>query len=373
MFKLSLYIFLYQAVNHLMSKEILESLLQNYLVPILFVLLTFLAILLVYNRLNYAYISYKKRVYNPKITEKLTELTFLGLQGEALKIEVKQIKSQFPYQKKWFRKLLLSSIIDLSLNLKGDLIYQVRDIYMAFGLHKYSLKLIKSPYWYTKCTGIYHFQALNFVHGQKYIKPYISSKNVILRSNAFIAHLYLTTEPFDFLVDYPYPISSVNEYKVIDVFYMKKEPIPKNIDKWLESKNESIVILGLKVMVFYNDTASSEKIIELLSHSEFRVRLEAILSIRELFIIDAEEILQERFILEKKLLKIEILKSLAVIGSESTVSFISRGLIRMDLDKEIKMELLKCLKNVDPDYFNTRFMLDIEIERMKAHINSALI
>jgi hypothetical protein len=356
-----------------MSKEFLESFLQYYMVPILFVLLFFLALLLVYNRLNYAYISYKKRVYNPRITEKLTELTFMGIQGDALENEVKQIKAEFPYQKKWFRKLLLSSIIDLSLSLKGDLIFQVRDIYMAFELHKYSLKLIKNRFWYTKCTGIYHFQSLNFVHGQKYIKPYISSKNEILRSNAFIAHLYLTTEPFDFLVDYPFPISSVNEYKVIDVFYMKKEPIPKNIDKWLEAKNESVIILGLKVMVFYNDTASSEKIINLLCHNEFRVRQEAILSIRELFLIDAEETLQERFDLEKKRLKIEILKSLAVIGSESTVSFISKGLDRKDLDKDIKMELLKCLKAVDPDYFNTRFMMDMDIERMKAHINSALI
>jgi hypothetical protein len=356
-----------------MSKEFLESFLQYYMVPILFVLLFFLALLLVYNRLNYAYISYKKRVYNPKITEKLTELTFMGLQGDVLESEVNQIKTEFPYHKKWFRKLLLSSIIDLSLNLKGDLIYQVRDIYMAFGLHKYSLKLIKSRFWYTKCTGIYHFQSLNFVHGQKYIKPYISSKNEILRSNAFIAHLYLTTEPFDFLVDYAFPISSVNEYKVIDVFYMKKEPIPKNIAEWLDAKNESIVILGLKVMVFYNDTASSERIIELLGHSEFRIRQEAILSIRELFLIDAEETLQERFDSEKKRLKIEILKSLAVIGGELTVSFISKALNRKDLDKDIKMELLKCLKSVDPDYFDTRFMMDMDIERMKAHINSALI
>lgn len=356
-----------------MSKEILVGFLQYYMVPMLFLLLFFLAFLLIYNRLKYAYISYKKRVYNPKITEKLTELTFMGLQGEALKNEVNHIKAEFPYQKKWFKKLLLSSIIDLSLNLKGDLIYQVRDIYMAFGLHKYSLKLIKSPFWYTKCTGIYHFQALNFVHGQKYIKPYISSKNEVLRSNAFIAHLYLTTEPFDFLVDYPYSISAVNEYKVIDVFYMKKEPIPKNIEKWLDAKNSSVVILGLKVMVFYNDTASSEKIIELLTHNEQRVRQEAILSIRELFVVDAEETLLQRFDLEKKQLKIEILQSLAAVGGELTVSFILKSLERNDLDKDLKIELLKCLKSIDPDYFNTRFLMDMEIDRMKAHINSALI
>lgn len=343
------------------------------MVPILIILLIILATTLVYYRLRYVYLSYKKRQFLPKISEALTELTFSGSQGELLQIEVNRFKSRFPYHKKWFQKLLLSSIIDLSLNLKGDLIYQVREIYMTFGLHKYSLKLIKSPFWYTKCTGIYHFQALNFVHGQKYIKPYITSKNVVLRSNAFIAHLYLTTESFDFLVDYEFPLSSVNEYKVIDVFYMKKEPIPKNIDKWLDVKNESIVILGLKVMVFYNYTGASEKIVSLLDHQNYRVREEAILSIRELFLIDAEMTLQERFDREEKLLRIEIVRSLAVIGSESSVSFITKILIRKDLDKDIKMELLRCLMSIDINYYDSRFLIDLEIDRMKMHLNSAYL
>ncbi len=343
------------------------------MVPILMILLVLLAIALVYYRLRFVYLTYKKRQYLPKISDALTELTFSGYKGERLQTEVKNFKSRFPYHKKWFQKLVLSSIIDLSLNLKGDLIFQVRDIYMVLGLHKNSLKLIKRPFWYTKCKGIYHFQALNFVHGQKYIKPYITSKNEVLRSNAFIAHLYLTTEPFDFLVDYPYSLSSVNEYKVIDVFYMKKEPIPKNIDSWLDAKNESIVILGLKVMVFYNYTGASEKIISLLNHERHRIREEVILSIRELFLIDAEEALQNRFDKEDKLLKIEILKSLAVIGSESSISFITKILIRKHLDKDIKMELLRCLKSIDISYYESRFLVDMEIDRMKLHINSAYL
>lgn len=343
------------------------------MVPVLIILLLILALALLYYRLRYVYLSNKKRKYLSKISDALTELTFSELRGEHLQTEIKNFKTRFPYHKKWFQKLLLSSIIDLSLNLKGDLIYQVREIYMVFELHKFSLRLIKSPYWYTKCTGIYHFQAMNFVHGQKYIKPYITSKNEVLRSNAFIAHLSLTTEPFDFLVDYPYPLSSVNEYKVIDVFYMKKEPIPKNIDSWLDSINESIIILGLKVMEFYNYTGASDKIISLLDHPLQRIREEVILSIRELFLIEAEEILQSRFKQEEKILKIEILKSLAVIGSESSVSFIIKILKRKLLDKDVKIELLRCLKSIDHDYYETRFLVDMEIDRMKLHLNSAYL
>lgn len=356
-----------------MTKNFLENFLQNYMVPILILLLVILVIIIVYHRLRFVYLSYRKRQYHTKISDAITNLTFSGLKGEHLKKEVATFKSHFPYHKKWFKVLLLSSILDLNLNLKGDLIYQIREIYMAFDLHKYSLKLIKHPHWSVKCIGINHFQAMNFVHGQKYIKPYMTSKNSILRSNAYIAHLYLTTESFDTLVDYPNPLSRVNEYKVIDILYLKNDPIPKNIDRWLEAKNDSIVILGLKIMVFYNYSAAPKKIMALLNHKTYRIREEAILSIRELFLIDAEEDLQKQFHKEDKLLKIEILKSLAVIGSESSVLFITNVLKIQDIDKDVKMELLRSLKSIDFNYFESRFLMDLDIESMKAHLNSAYL
>lgn len=356
-----------------MAKDFLEHFLQNYMVPILGLLLFILVIIIIYYRLRFAYLSYRKRQYYTKISDAITTLTFSGLEGELLKNEVEKFKSQFPYHKKWFKRLLLSSLLDLNLNLKGDLIYQIREIYMAFELHKHSLKLIIHPHWSVKCIGINQFQAMNFVHGQKYIKPYMTSKNTILRSNAYIAHLYLTTESFDTLVDYPNPLSRVNEYKVIDILYLKNDPIPKNIDRWLEAKNDSIVILGLKIMVFYNYSAAPNEIMALLNHETYRIREEAILSIRELFLIDAEEALQTQFHKEDKLLKIELLKSLAIIGSKSSVLFITHVLKIQDTDKDVKMELLRSLKSIDFNYYDSRFMMDLDIESMKEHLNSAYL
>jgi hypothetical protein len=211
------------------------------------------------------------------------------------------------------------------------------------------------------------------VKGRKFVTPYISSKNKILRSNAFIADLYLSTEPLDFLVNYAYPLSSVNEYKVIDVLYIKKEQIPSNIDHWLEAKNESIINLGLKIMMLYNYTDAKEKIISLLNNKNVSIRQNAILSIKELFLIDAEEILHWRFDKEENELKIEILKSLAVIGSKSTTSFIKRNIFRNDLIQDVKMELLRCLKSIDEACFEIRFSDDMVIDRMKSHLNSSYL
>jgi hypothetical protein len=188
-----------------------------------------------------------------------------------------------------------------------------------------------------------------------------------------VAYLYLTTEPFDLLIDYPFSLTSVNEFKVIDVFYTKKEPMPKNIDQWLERANESVVILGIKVMVFYNYTGGEEKILQLINHPHPRIRKEAILAVRELFIMDAENILQKQFCKEEKLLRIEIVKSLAVIGGESTLNFILKNLTLKSVSGDVKMELLKCLKAIDSSCYNTNFMIDLEVDKMKLHLDAAYL
>ncbi|WP_157810902.1 HEAT repeat domain-containing protein [Nonlabens sp. MB-3u-79] len=357
----------------MMDKNFFEAFLINWILPVFVVLLIALTISLIYYRLRFAYISFQKKRFLPKISDALTELTFSGYQGEVLQAEVTKFKSAFPYRKKWFRKLVLSSLIDLSLTLKGNLIYQIRDIYIAFELHKYSAQLLKSWFWHTKCNGMYHFQSFHFVDSLKYIRPLLTSKNKVLRSNAFVAYLYLTTKPFDILIDYPFFLSRVNEYKVLDVIYMKKEPMPNNIDKYLESTNESVIILGLKVMVFYNYTGAEATILHLINHRHYRIREEAIHAVRELFFTDAEELLLKQFYREDQLLKIEILKSLTVIGGESTLSFIIKNLTLKSLGKGVKMELLKCLKAIDPSYYNTNFMLDIEIDKMKLHLNTTYL
>jgi hypothetical protein len=126
-------------------------------------------------------------------------------------------------------------------------------------------------------------------------------------------------------------------------------------------------------MMLYNYTDAKEKIISLLNNKNVSIRQNAILSIKELFLIDAEEILHWRFDKEENELKIEILKSLAVIGSKSTTSFIKRNIFRNDLIQDVKMELLRCLKSIDEACFEIRFSDDMVIDRMKSHLNSSYL
>lgn len=114
-----------------MIPELLMHYLKYYLVPLLAMLLLSLVVVLVYNRIRYVLFLQRKRICLPIIATFLTDLTFSDLEKNELEAAVLDFKKKHPYHKEWFKRLVLSSIIDLSQNLKGDLVYNVRDIYVA--------------------------------------------------------------------------------------------------------------------------------------------------------------------------------------------------------------------------------------------------
>ena len=183
----------------------------------------------------------------------------------------------------------------------------------------------------------------------------------------------LSSGSFDFLIDYAYPLSRVNEYKVIDALYAKNKPMPENIDDWLDAPNESIIILGLKIMMFYNYPGAQQKIIGLLDHENQRIRENSIHAIRDLFITDAEKSLHDRFKKEIKILKLEIIESLAVIGSEHSILFIEQLLIANQLDPDLKLALLKCINVLDQEFGKSEMIIDVDFDKMKLHLNSMYI
>ena len=110
--------------------------------------------------------------------------------------------------------------------------------------------------------------------------------------------------------------------------------------------------------------------ITLLKHPNNRVLVEAIIAIRELYLLDAEEQLQLVFRDNNTIVQTEILKSLAVIGTEKTVSFIRELVLDESIGDNVKLESLRTLKAVDHTNYDSNFTDSTQIEQMKKHINS---
>ena len=275
------------------------------------------------------------------------------------------------------RKYILNKIIHIKENLNETNEHTILLIYKYFGFDEISNRLIKSNNWYSKSEALYHYQNIGYKIKTGHVKQFLDSKNAGLRSNAIIALISLSDEKFDVLDNYKYNISKADEVKILDIIYRKKSTVPKNINNWLKSKNDSIVIIAIKLIVRfrYKHDISLEQISNLLNSENYQVRKEAILAIRELVMFEANEVLMTHFKTETNLRnKISIIKTLNVIGTTENIAFLST-LLKEDenLELDLKLEIVNFINKTNASYFeNFKYeeeTRNIELQKMIAHSN----
>ena len=315
-----------------------------------------------------------KQEIDIKINDFLTEILFSNFKNQQIKKKITHFKQQVPFKEKWCKTFILNKIITIKQNINGVNPNQMLLIYKYFGFDKYSDKLIRSSSWENKILGIYHYQILEYKIKTGHIRPNMYVKNKFLKSNALIAVLSLSDKKFDFLIDYEKKLSAADELKILNIIYQKKSEIPDEINLWLTSKNNSIVILAIKLMIHYRVNLTIIQIKTLLSSTNSRVRKETFLAIRNLFLVEANQVLIDHYTFEPiKRNKISLLKTLAIIGDNNVKNF---ALTQLDTEKdiEIKFEIINCISKIDPTFF-TNYKPDDPAEsdvinRIVLHINN---
>lgn len=349
--------------------ETFETVLSNYLIPAFLILFVAFSIIIILNRFYYEERKLVKNNIDFVVNDFFARVLF-NTKIEDYDAEVKKFKNDIPFRKTWVKRILIEKIITLKKNLKGKASDSLIAIYEKFGLFKYTKNLIKDSRWHIKCKGIYQLQILEYEKGLDLIKPYLNSSNEILRSNAFIAYLSVTSGSIDFLGDYKQPVSLIDELKFMDLLRIKKFPLPKNIDKWLDSSNQAIVRIGLKLIVFHNNTDYNEKITGLLKSENRSIRHEVIKAIEHLQIVNTEDILLHIFSNEDKLNKIAVICALSRIGETNTLNYFEKFLKenQSSLDIDIKIKTVECIQKIDANFLENSFKNNLEIEKIKNHI-----
>jgi len=304
----------------------------------------------------------------------LTELIFSNFSAKEMKIKIKEFKSKHKLNRT-LKKFILNKIIHIKENLDETNEHTMLLIYKYFGFDEISNKLIRNRGWYSKSLAFHHYQNIGYKIKKGHVKRFLDSKNSALRSNAIIALISLSDEKFDVLDNYKYTISKSDEVKILDIIYRKKANVPKNINKWLQNKNDSIVIIALKLIVRFRHDISLEQISKLLKSENNLVRKEVILVIRELVMFEANGILMNHFKIESNIRnKISIIKTLNIIGSTENIDFLSSLLIEDEnLDLDLKLEIVNFINKMNATFFNNfRFTSpekNIELQKMIAHSN----
>jgi hypothetical protein len=361
--------------NHSFLKaEFSFDLLKYIVIPFLLFVIFSLVLLLILNRYGFEKKIIIKNEVDIKINDFLTEIIFSDYDSKYIKEQIKLFKEEVPFKKKWCKGIILNKIITIKRNINGVNPHQMLLIYKYFGFHDYSDKLIKSRSWENKLLGIYHYQILEYKIKTGYIRPNIYVKNKFLKSNALIAVISLSDQKFDFLSNYEKQISYADELKILDIIHQKKSALPKKINEWLYNKNSSVVILAIKLMIRYRETLTIDQISHLLNNTNSKVRRETFLVIRNLYIIEANELLINHYPKERdKRNKISVLKTMGAIGDNDTKDF-ALSILLAEADLEIKFEIVNCINKIDATFFNTYKTEDASeneiIKRIVLHVNN---
>jgi hypothetical protein len=328
--------------------------------------LTIISILIL-NRFLYHLAAPQINITKNKVDDFLTSLVFSSDEEAELASKINAFKKEIPFKKKWCKKIVLNKIIFLKRNLKGDITNTSHFIYEQFDLFNYTSSLLKSKKKYLICLGMYHLEALEYSKGKNYVTPFLNHKNRILNSSAYLTLISLEPENLNLLLDYPKSILLAGEINVMNIVHQKKLPIPTKIKDWIQSKNPSVVRLGIKLMAYYNYTNESQTIVKQLKSDDEKIRHEVIVAIRHLFILDTEKILMEQFDKEDKKNKMEILNTLASIGGDESELFIA-SLLNKSIDSDIKLKAVYSLSKMNSVYFENKLIENPEIIKMIKHV-----
>lgn len=149
----------------------------------------------------------------------------------------------------YFREVLNESVINLHKNYDGIYALKLEQFYKESELINSSFKKLKNHKWEVKCKGITELAEMNITDASDKIITISKSKNKVLKITAINASIRLEgVRGIIHLTEHPYPIDDWTQLNIINAF--KKHDIgdTQGVEYLLESKNTTVVALGLKLI-----------------------------------------------------------------------------------------------------------------------------
>lgn len=364
----------YTSIDDLLSLDVENwpiTIIKFFFIPFLLLVTISVTLLLIRNQYMSIKLKKKKQSIDDEINTLLTDIIFNKRNDRQIAEKIKAFKLLVPFGKKWCQNYLLHKILEINQTFQIDSNLH-QNIYKLFGFDKISNRLLRHKKWYLKSLGIYRLQRMHDWSKRNQIRPFLKDNNPEVKSNALIALITLSPEKFAALRDYDEPLTKADEMKILDIIYESSSDMPKNSEKLLDSKNISIVVLGIKLMVQYKVKFSFHQMDKLIRFSNLKVRREAIKAVGKLKMFEAKKMLVDQYRVEQdKKVKINILRSLKSIGDHEAAIYLE-SILAMESDSDIQFEIVDCINSIDPaffeNYYNTIVVEDNTIKNMALHV-----
>ena len=247
---------------------------------------------------------------------------------------------------KFSRQILIDQMIDLSINLKGEIKDKTRALYLQLGLDNDSIEKAYSTQWHKNVKGFRELAFMNIRDAVDRIRECLNSNNEILRMEAQVAMVRLSDEnPYQFLDFMEKPFSLWEQLTLHELVIQHELPVPP-FRQWFDSQNLSVVIFALEMVAWFKQADAGQEVSSLFDHPEERIRQTAFRVAGEIGMKDALPQLKERYNGESYMNRMEILKTFVKIPDEKHLDFLKSVL---DKEEDVQLQILatKAMENTD--------------------------
>ena len=207
--------------------------------------------------------EYLKEAYQLKLMDYLFEE---GKREKAIK-DLEEIASN-----RFNRQILINQMIDLSINLKGDIKKVIKELYLQIGLERDSLEKAYSRKWHENVKGFRELAFMNIRNANEKLLESVNSGNDIVRMEAQIALVRLSDDnPYHFLHYLEKPFTLWEQITLHELLIQHELKVPA-FEQWFESENISVVIFALEMISIFKQKRSGRKVIRLFSHDNEDIR-----------------------------------------------------------------------------------------------------
>lgn len=332
------------------------QLVENVIWTLVIILAFIIMLLVVYLKIlrnNIRVTENRKIKYTNIIEQMLIEFLYSEEEGVALSKNQKRIIRNFKkgLPSKFKRKIIISTFAKLSQEISGNMIDIMHKLHDEIGLLKYAYKKLKSKKWNIIAIGIRDIREFKVEKAQNHITKFINHPREEVRREAHLYFLELFGyEGMSFLDDLKLPLSEWDQLQLLgEVKNIENHEILE-LEKWLKSENDYVVIFILKVVKFFNRLETKDVILEKLEHKNIDVRLIALDVLTHFEIAETKEILIPKFDVISTKEQIAFFKLLEKTATIEDSVFVIDHISNENF--EIKYKALSILKNVDVNLYD---------------------
>ncbi|MFV0554363.1 MAG: HEAT repeat domain-containing protein [Mangrovibacterium sp.] len=274
-----------------------------------------------------------KELITARYEEVMMEYLFGDLPAKSVAREMLQVKRRLG------KDILIEGLMNYDRNLSGEYAERVAMLYRLTGLHRFSIQKIKSRHADRRVSGIRELSNLYPLGALSVIEKYVDDKNPLVRNEAQTSYAFLdSSASYNFLNGLEHEFSTWTQLNILNYVKLHEQNVP-SFHQWLDSPNNDVQDFCIRMIQYFQQMDSASDLSTMVYHPNRHTRENIYKAIRALEYTEAKNILVGRYFDETPQNKLEILRTIKVIGNDDEIDFL---LLALNDENSVETILLIC-------------------------------